>query len=91
MENKEYIMKMLSLTDEEKKAAAAGILCALLEHADEDCEREIYELVEGKVLNESRARELISHMKPTGMKWELSETEAVRTAAAYDSIRPVDF
>jgi len=88
---KDLVMKMLSLTDEGKKAAAAGILCGIMEHMDEDCEREIYELIEGKVLTEGRARDLISHMKPTGMKWELTETEAVRAAAAYDSIRPVDF
>ena len=51
----------------------------------------LYELTEGRVLNEERARHLIENMKPFGMKWTLEETEGVRKQYGYDDIRSVDF
>lgn len=92
MENKEYIMKFLSLTEDKKKEEAAAVICEMLDSMEEEdkewYDQKIYETVEGKVLTEARARTLINNMTPMGMKWELSETETLRND---QSIRPVDF
>lgn len=92
MENKEYIMKFLSLTEDKKKEEAAAIVCEMLDSMEEEdkewYDQKIYETVEGKVLTEARARTLINNMTPMGMKWELAETETLRND---QSIRPVDF
>ena len=48
-------------------------------------------MLEGRVLNEERAKKLITEMKPYGMKWTLEETEGVRNQYGYNDIRPVDF
>ena len=92
MEDKEYIMKFLSLTEDKKKEEAAAIICEMLDQMDEKkeewYEQKIYEAVEGKVLTEAKARTLINNMKPTGMRWDLTETESLRTDS---SIRPIDF
>lgn len=92
MENKEYIMKFLSLTEDKKKEEAAAVICEMLNSMEEEdkewYDQKIYETVEGKVLTEARARTLINNMTPMGMKWELAETETLRND---QSIRPVDF
>lgn len=92
MENKEYIMKFLSLTEDKKKEEAAAVICEILDSMEEEdkewYDQKIYETVEGKVLTEARARTLINNMTPMGMKWELAETETLRND---QSIRPVDF
>ena len=92
MENKEYIMKFLSLTEDKKKEEAAAVVCEMLDSMEEEdkewYDQKIYETVEGKVLTEARARTLINNMTPMGMKWELAETETLRND---QSIRPVDF
>lgn len=92
MENKEYIMKFLSLTEDKKKEEAAAVICEMLDSMEEEdkewYDQKIYETVEGKVLTEARARTLINNMTPMGMKWELAETETLRND---QSIRPVDF
>lgn len=92
MENKEYIMKFLSLIEDKKKEEAAAIVCEMLDSMEEEdkewYDQKIYETVEGKVLTEARARTLINNMTPMGMKWELAETETLRND---QSIRPVDF
>lgn len=92
MENKEYIMKFLSLAEDKKKEEAAAVVCEMLDSMEEEdkewYDQKIYETVEGKVLTEARARTLINNMTPMGMKWELAETETLRND---QSIRPVDF
>ena len=57
----------------------------------EDIECELYEISEGKVLNEEKAKCIIENMKPYGMKWQLSETEQIRKENGLTNIRPVDF
>ncbi len=97
MENREYVWKLLSLTDDKRKEKVADFVCGMIRKLekygedDDRLEQKLYELAEGTVLTENRARELIKNMKPTGMKWELADTEGVRTAAGYEDIRPVDF
>lgn len=95
MESKTYIKRILDSTDEHKKEEIMELICELMEELDKDdyeeIERRLYEISEGKVLNEEIARKLIEKMKPYGKKWEINETEEVRKSYGYEDIRPVDF
>ena len=92
-----YVENILSSADENKFKEMGEYIECLLEKIDdeyvEDMERWLYEISEGRVLNERRAAELIEGMKPFGKKWELADTENVRNSMGpeYADIRPVDF
>ena len=95
MESKSYIEKILSSEDSSKKEKLMECLSNIIDKYNsedkEEIERKLYELAEGKVLNEERARYLIEKMKPFGKKWELTDTENVRNNSGYGDIRPIDF
>lgn len=92
MEIKKYMKKIIDSDDEGKKEKFMDWVCDLLDEDDyEQAEINLYELSEGRVLNEERAKKLIDAMKPYGMKWTLEDTENVRKQYGYDDIRPVDF
>lgn len=92
MEMKKYIKKALASEDENKRTEMLDLICKVMKEYDsEELERAVYEIAEGKVLNEEKAKALIEKMKPTGMKWTLEETEGVRTQFGFEDIRPVDF
>ena len=94
MEIKEYVKKIIAL-GEEKQEEMAELICEMIEDSKEkhakEYKRELYEIAEGKVLNEEKANYLITKMKPYGKKWELVDTEGVRNNYGYADIRPVDF
>lgn len=93
MKTREYIQKIL--TDDTKNEQMINLICEMMEDLKEKDEKEykrkIYEVSEGRVLNEDKARYLIEKMRPFGKKWELNETEDVRNAYGYNDLRPVDF
>ena len=96
--NKEYIKKILASGDDHKHHEMLEYIECLLkkvkdEEEKEDMERWLYEISEGRVLNEMKADKLISKMKPFGKKWELADTENIRlnSGPGYEDIRPVDF
>ena len=93
MKTREYIQKIL--TDDTKNEQMINLICEMMEDLKERDEKEykrrIYEVSEGRVLNEDKARYLIERMRPFGKKWELNETEDVRNAYGYNDLRPVDF
>lgn len=93
MKTREYIQKIL--TDNTKNEQMINLICEMMEDLKEKDEKEykrkIYEVSEGRVLNEDKARYLIEKMRPFGKKWELNETEDVRNAYGYNDLRPVDF
>ena len=94
MEIKSYIKKIITSGDENKKEELTEWICDILHHMDEDLENveiELYEIAEGRVLTEERAKGLIEAMKPFGMKWTLEDTEGVRQQFGYENLRPVDF
>lgn len=95
MEYKKYINKIMAGADEKKVAEMTEYLCELIDMVNDSeldkVEQKLYEIAEGKILNEDKAREIITKMKPSGKKWELADTEAVRTQYGYENIRPVDF
>lgn len=96
METKMYLKKIITSDNENKKEEVMDLFCELMSEIEdkdyhEEMERRIYEISEGKVLNEEKARHLIEHMKPFGMKWEMNDTETVRNNYGFTDIRPVDF
>lgn len=95
MEYKHYINKILASNNEEKIDELSDYMTYIIEMVGdrerEKVEEKLYEIVEGKVLNEDMAKEIIENMKPKGMKWNLTDTENVRNTYGYSDIRPVDF
>ncbi len=94
MEMEKYMKKIISSDNEDKKEKLVHWMCEILEHMDkdlDDVEIKLYEISEGRILNEDKAKHLIENMKPFGMKWTLEDTEGVRKQYGYEDIRPVDF
>ena len=95
METRSYVEKIIASDNQEKKDKLIDIMCDMMkclsEEHKEKYEVKIYELSEGKILNEEKAGMLISAMKPNGQKWTLEETNGVKAQFGYEDIRPVDF
>ena len=95
MEIRHYVDKIMASDNQEKKDELIDMISSIIDcWEDEDkkeLENQLYEIAEGKVLNEEKARTLISAMRPNGMKWSLDETTNVKNQFGYDDIRPVDF
>jgi len=95
MDYKKYITKILSSGDTDKIEEMSEYMEYIIDMVGdrelEKVEQKLYEIAEGKVLNEDMAKEIIEDMKPYGMKWTLTDTEGVRGNYGYSDIRPVDF
>lgn len=95
MDYKKYITKILSSGDTDKIEEMSEYMEYIIDMVGdrelEKVEQKLYEIAEGKVLNEDMAKEIIEDMKPYGMKWTLTDTEGVRGNYNYSDIRPVDF
>lgn len=95
MEYKTYINKIISSGSTEKIDELSDYMNYIIDMVGdrerEKVEEKLYEISEGKVLNEDMAKEIIERMKPTGMKWALADTETVRNNYGLTNIRPVDF
>ena len=65
MKTKEYVSKILA-SDESKKNEIADLICEMMDDLKEkevkEYERKIYEISEGRELNEDKARYLIERM-----------------------------
>lgn len=94
MKTRDYVDKILA-SDENKKIEMADLICEMMEDLKEkdikEYERKIYEISEGRELNEDKARCLIEKMKPFGKKWEINETEEVKNAYGFTDLRSIDF
>ena len=71
--NKEYIKKILASGDDHKHHEILEYIECLLKKIEDEEEKEcmerwLYEISEGRVLNEMKADKLISKMKPFGKK-----------------------
>lgn len=51
----------------------------------------LYEISEGKYLNEEKGKSIITKMKPFGMHWTFEQTEELRKSRNLSTIRPIDF
>lgn len=95
MEYKTYINKIISSGNNEKIDALSDYMNYIVDmvgdREKEKVEEKLYEIAEGKILNEEKAKEIIECMKPYGMKWTLADTEGVRNNYGLSNIRPIDF
>ena len=95
MEIRHYVDKIMASDNQGKKDELIDMISSIIDcWEDEDkkeLENQLYEIAEGKILNEEKAKSLISAMRPNGMKWSLDETNSVKAQYGYDDIRPVDF
>lgn len=70
-------------------------LMELIEQYDEKCykkyEMALYRMAYGNVLNREMAENIVSKMKPYGMKWSMDETKQVQEQFGISNIRPIDF
>ena len=96
--HKIYIDRIINSNDSKKMKELENVMIDTITYLKtldseeyEDIECELYEISEGKVLNEEKAKCIIENMKPYGMKWQLSETEQIRKENGLTNIRPVDF
>lgn len=96
--HKYYIEKIMSSRDAEKIKKLEDILVDTITYMKtldkeeyENIECDLYEISEGKVLNEDKARKIIDNMKPFGMHWTLEQTEQVRKSNSYSTVNPIDF
>lgn len=95
MDYKKYINKIISSGDSKKIDEMSDYMEYIIDMVGdrelEKVEEKLYEIAEGRVLTEDKAREIIECMEPYGKKWELVDTESVRNSYGYSEIRPVDF
>lgn len=95
MEIRHYVDKIMASGNQEKKDELIDMLSSIIDCWEEEdkkeLENQLYEIAEGKMLNEEKAKSLIEAMRPSGMKWTLDETTNVKNQFGYDDIRPVDF
>lgn len=96
--HKYYIEKIMASRDNQKMKKLADLIIDTISYMKtldkdeyENIECDLYEICEGKILNEEKAKNIIEHMKPYGMHWTLEETEQVRKSNGFSTIRPVDF
>lgn len=96
--HKIYIDKIINSSDSKKMRELEDILVDTISYLKtldndeyENIECELYEIAEGKILNEEKATHIIDNMEPYGMKWQLIETEQIRKENGLTNIRPVDF
>lgn len=96
--HKYYIEKIMTSRDSNKLKKLEDIMVDTISYMKtldkeeyENIECDLYEISEGKILNEEKAKAIISDMKPYGMHWTLEQTEQVRKTSGIASIRPVDF
>lgn len=66
-----------------------------IQEYDEDCykkyEMALYKMAYGNVLNRTMAEEIVSKMKPAGMRWAMQETEEIQNRYGLNNIRSTDF
>jgi len=71
MKTKDYLNKILT-SDENKKNEMTDLICEMMEELNKEdakeYKRKIYEISEGRKLNEDKARYLIDNMEPFGKK-----------------------
>lgn len=62
---------------------------------DEDCykkyQMKLYKMAYGNVLSRDMAEEIVSKMKPYGMKWNIEETANLQRQYGINDINPIDF
>lgn len=95
---KTYMDKIIQTEDNEKMEELKDLMLEMIEfiydHDEKEYKKidcELYEIAEGKVLNQEKAEKIVMAMRPEGMKWTMEETEQVRMNKNYMNVPPIDF
>lgn len=98
MKIEKYIRKIVDDGDRREMEELSDILVEVVDIVkkyDEDCYNEykmkLYKMAYGNQLTEDMAEELVKRMKPSGMRWNLEETEQMQRDYGVNDIRPADF
>jgi hypothetical protein len=96
--HKYYVEKIITSKDPDKLKKLGDVIIDTISYMKsldveeyEDIECDLYEISEGRVLNEEKAKYIIENMKPYGIHWTLDQTEQVRKQYGLSTIRPIDF
>lgn len=97
-ELEEMIRKIVDDGDREEMEELSDILVDVStmvydydEKKGEKIYMKIYRMAYGNILSKNMAKEIISKMRPYGMRWNLEETREVQQQYGLDYIRDIDF
>lgn len=66
-----------------------------LKHCDEEKYKKyemcLYKMAYGDVLTEEMAKEIVSNMRPFGMRWDMQEIQRIQEQRGLTNIRDIDF
>ncbi len=97
MEIKEYLDRIIDNDKLEDMQKLSDIFEKTMEHlkkcdknAFDKYEMELYEMANGKVLNQKMAEKIVNNMRPYGMKWTIDEIDQIKRQYGFDNLRTVD-
>ena len=98
MDLEEIIQRIIdngNIEDMHKLSEVLEETLELVQEYDEDCYKKyeilLYKTAYGNVLNKTMAEEIVSKMKPFGMRWSMQETEEIQNRYGLSNIRSTDF
>lgn len=97
MEVKNYIEKIVENNIVEDMHELSEIFEDVMEHL-KNCdekkykkyELELYEMANGKILNKKMADEIVEHMQPFGMRWNIQQIENIQNDYGLNDISSID-
>lgn len=97
MEIKEYLDRIIDNDKLEDMQKLSDIFEKTMEHLEkcdknafDKYEMELYEMANGKVLNQKMAEKIVNNMRPYGMKWTIDEIDEVKKQYGFNNLRTID-
>ena len=97
MEIKEYLDKIIDNDKLEDMQKLSHIFEKTMEHLEkcdknafDKYEMELYEMANGKVLNQKMAEKIVNNMRPYGMKWTIDEIDEIKKQYGFNNLRTID-
>lgn len=97
MEIKEYLDRIIDNDKLEDMQKLSDIFEKTMEHLEkcdkntfDKYEMELYEMANGKKLNQKMAEKIVENMHPYGMRWSLDEVDQIKRQYGFDNLRTID-
>lgn len=97
MEIKEYLDRIIDNDKLEDMQKLSDIFEKTMEHLEkcdkntfDKYEMELYEMANGKVLNQKMAEKIVNNMRPYGMKWTIDEIDEIKKQYGFNNLRTID-
>lgn len=97
MEIKEYLDKIIDNDKLEDMQKLSDIFEKTMEHLEkcdknafDKYEMELYEMANGKVINQKMAEKIVNNMRPYGMKWTIDEIDEIKKQYGFNNLRTID-